>query len=83
MATKVDIARLEKQVTALSDALAKLNSADDWKRLILILRRPGWTTPAELLLVSGVLDGMRAQVAALGAFKTQFIKGAEAVGITG
>ena len=83
MATKADIARLEKQVTALSDALAKLNSPDDWKRLILILRRPGWTTPAELLLVSGVLEGMRAQAVALGALKTQFIKGAEAVGTTG
>lgn len=83
MPNKTDIVRLEKQITALSDALAKLNTPDDWKRLILILRRPGWTTPAELIFVSAILQGMQAQAAALAGIKTQLLKGSEAVSATG
>ena len=83
MPNKADITRLEKQITALSDALAKLNTPDDWKRLILILRRPGWTTLAELILVTAILDGMQVQAAALVGIKTQLLKGSEAVGTTG
>jgi len=80
MANKADIARLEKKVTALSNALAKLNTPEDWKRLILILRRPGWTTPAELILVTAVLDNLQAQAVALAGLKAQLLKGSEAVG---
>ena len=79
MANKADITRLGKQVTDLSDALAKLNTPDDWKRLILILRRPGWTPPAELIFVSAILEAMRAQAIALAGLKAQLLAGSEAV----
>jgi hypothetical protein len=79
MANKADIVRLEKQVTNLSDALAKLNTPDDWKRLILILRRPGWTTLADLIFVSAILEAMQAQAAALAGLKAKLLKGSEAV----
>ena len=50
---RVGIDRLDKKITALSDALAKLGSADDLRKLLLIIRRPGWTTPAELAFALG------------------------------
>jgi hypothetical protein len=78
---KVDIKRLEKKVTDLSDALAKLGNKDDFKKLILILRRPGWTTPAEFLLASAIVDSMAAQVGALAKLKGDLLKGSDAVGV--
>jgi len=76
---KADIKRLEKKVTSVSNALAKLNSAEDFRRLILEWRRPGWTTPAEFLFVSAIIDSMAAHVAALANLKGGLIKGSKAV----
>jgi hypothetical protein len=76
---KIDIKRLEKKVTSISDALAKLGNADDFRKLILEWRRPGWTTPAEFILVSGIVDSLAAQTAALGKLKNDLIKGSKAV----
>ncbi len=73
------IQQLEKRVSALSDALAKLGSADDFKRLILIMKRPGWTTPAEFIFASAVVDSMIAQAAGMAKMKGELLKGAEAV----
>ena len=76
---KLDIKALDKKVTSISNALAKLSSAEDFRKLILEWRRPGWTTPAEFLLVSGMLDSMAGQIAALGELKTNLTKGIKAV----
>ena len=76
---KIDLKRLEKKVTSISDALAKLSNAEDFRKLILEWRRPGWTTPAELILVSGIVDSLAAQTAALAALKGDLIKGSKAV----
>ena len=78
---KHDIKGLEKKVTSISKALANLNSEDDFRKLILEWRRPGWTTPAEFLLVSTILDSMAAQVGALAELKSGLIKGSKAVGV--
>jgi hypothetical protein len=76
---KLDIKALDKKVTSISNALAKLSSADDFRKLILEWRKPGWTTPAEFMLVSGILDSMAAQTAAMAGLKANLIKGSRAV----
>jgi hypothetical protein len=76
---KIDIKALDKKVTSISKALANLSSEDDFRKLILEWRKPGWTTPAEFMLVSGILDSMAAQTAALAGLKTNLIKGSKAV----
>ena len=76
---QIDLKQLEKKVTALSDALAHLSTPDDWKHLLQILRRPGWTTPAEFAFASGILDGFQGHVAALATMKTQLMHASEAV----
>jgi hypothetical protein len=75
----IDIERLGKQVTDLSDALARLSNADDFKHLIQILKHPGWTTPAEYIFASAILNSMAAHAAALTNLKGQLLKGSEAV----
>jgi hypothetical protein len=77
---KLDIKKLEKKVTDLSDALARLGSREDFKRLILIFRRPGWTTPAEYLFATALVDSMQSQVATLAKLKTDLLKGSKEVG---
>ena len=74
-----DVNALEKRVTELSDALAHLSSADEFKRLIIILKRPGWTTPAEFIFASGIVDSMLAHTSALAKLKSDLVKGSEAV----
>jgi hypothetical protein len=74
-----DIKRLEKQITALSNALAKLSNKEDFRELILILRRPGWTTPAEFRFASGIVASMTTQVKGLAALKADLIAGSKEV----
>ena len=74
-----DIKALEKKITALSNALAKLNNKDDFRKLILEWRRPGWTTPAEFIFVSGMIDSLIAHTGALIQLKGDLIKGSKAV----
>ena len=50
-----DIGGLAKRVTALGDALASLQSAEGWRRPVLILKRLGWTTPAEFIVAAGIV----------------------------
>lgn len=76
---KKDIKGLEKKVTSISNALSKLNSAEDFRKLILEWRRPGWTTPAEFIFVSAILDSMAANAAALAKLKGDLMKGSKAV----
>ena len=76
----IDISGLEKKVTDLSNALAHLSTAEDFRKLILILKRPGWTTPAEFIFASTIVDAMLGQTRALTAQKQELLKGAEAVG---
>ncbi|MDQ1592824.1 MAG: hypothetical protein QOG71_3451 [Pyrinomonadaceae bacterium] len=76
-----DIPGLGKKITALSKALANLNSEDDFKELIRIIRFPGWTTPAEFILVSALVDSMTAQAATLARMKTDLLKGSRKVAV--
>jgi hypothetical protein len=79
MPPKHDIPGLDKKITALSKALANLSSGDDLKKLILLIKKPGWTTPAEFLLVSGFVEHMTVQANALGKMKDTLLRGAGAV----
>lgn len=79
---KGDIKALEKKVTSISNALSKLSSAEDFRKLILEWRRPGWTTPAEFIFVSAILDSMAANTTALAKLKGDLIKGSKAVTVS-
>lgn len=65
MATEAHIEKLDKKISALSDALAHLGNGTDLKELLRIIRNPGWTTPAELGLTIALLDSMTQQTAQL------------------
>jgi hypothetical protein len=79
MATKSDIAKLDKKISALSNVLAKLGKGTDLKDLILIIRKPGWTTPAELAFTTAMLDAVTAQAVQLDRLASAVVKAARKV----
>ena len=74
-----DIAKLTKRVKALSDSLVYVSKIEDLKQLIIVMKRPGWTTPAEFLFAAGIVDSMLVQVKALGQLKNALLRGSRAV----
>jgi hypothetical protein len=76
---RIDIRRLEKKMDSISSGLARVSNADDFRKLILEWRRPGWTTPAEFLLVSGMVDALAYHTIAIDKLKGALIKGSKAV----
>lgn len=79
MATSAAIKRLDKKITALSNALAKLGKGTDLKDLIRIIRFPGWTTPAEFAFTVAILDSMQTQVNQLAELSNSLAKAAKQV----
>lgn len=55
---KVDIALLGRRTRALRKDLGRLTLDRDLLELLRIIRRPGWTTPAEFLFASGIVESM-------------------------
>jgi hypothetical protein len=77
---RVDLKRLEKSITALSDALAHLGRGTSLRELILIIKRPGWTTPAEFAFASSIVENMTSQVATLERLQADLLKASQMVG---
>jgi hypothetical protein len=77
---RIDLKNLDKKITALSDALAKLGSADDLRKLLLLIKHPGWTTPAEFLFTVSIVDSMTHQVEGLARLQGELLRAGEAVG---
>lgn len=77
---KLEIRKFEKSITALSDALAHLGKGTDLRDLIMIIRKPGWTTPAELLYATSIVETMSAQVATLERLQNNLLRASKMVG---
>ncbi len=60
-----DIGSLEKRATNLWEVLRRLADEDDFNQILKHWRQPGWTTPAEFLLVDAVLGSLQAQAEAM------------------
>lgn len=79
MASKVALDKLDKKITALSDALAHLGKGTTLAELLRIIRKPGWTTPAELAFTVTIVDALATQVAALERLTSGLVKAASQV----
>lgn len=76
-----DLTRLEGRIKELSGHMSKMSSTDDFDELLVIIHRPGWTTPAELLLVAGLVDAMHEHAQAFATLRQALIHGSRAVGV--
>jgi hypothetical protein len=77
------VRQIDKKITALSDALAKLGRGTGLKELLKIIRFPGYTTPAEFALTMSILDGMEAQVRMLATMEKDLVAGSKLIVETG
>jgi hypothetical protein len=83
-----DIARLEKDIKSFHAAVRAFAEDDDYVQLLKFIHQPGWTTPAEFLLVHASINAMHAQVRELTTMKNavinasqQMIEAGERVGV--
>lgn len=79
-AVKHDIAQLEKRIVRLGQSLTRLAHEDDVEELIPIIKRPGWTTPAEFALFVASLEALQKQAEVMAAQKKAVMAGARMVG---
>lgn len=71
---------LNKQITALSDALAHLGRGTTLADLLKIIHHPGWTTPAEFAFLKGMISAAQAHVAAIETLQRDMVAASRMVG---
>jgi len=77
-----DIKALDKQVGDLITSMKQLGRVEDLEELrIKVFPRPGWTTPAEFLLVTAAFGALRAQVEAVTALKQKVVEASRSIGV--
>jgi hypothetical protein len=78
-----NIDRLEGQIKELHYALKLLSDDDALLELIRIIRQPGWTTPAEFILVTGVTEALHAHTRAMIGLKQVLMSGSREIAASG
>ena len=76
---KRELERMEARIKELRATLKSLADGKDFDELGLIIRKPGWTTVAEVALLNGLLDSMHGQAKNIVALKRAILSGAEKV----
>lgn len=76
-----DLAHLENRIKELSGHVSAMSTTDDFDELLVIIHRPGWTTPAEMLLVAGLVDAMHEHAHAFATLRQALVNGSRAVGV--
>jgi hypothetical protein len=73
------VARLHERIELLQRELEATASEAPYAELLKIIHRPGWTTPAEILLTTAAVDNLVAQVAAVRGTNQGLMAGAREV----
>jgi purine nucleoside phosphorylase len=76
---KHEVTHLEKLTRELRSNLRTLAEDKDLEQFLITIRHPGFTTPAELALFRGVVDGMLAQTKAITSLKQVLVSAAAMV----
>jgi len=76
---KEDVLHIETQIRELRGALKSLANGEDFEKFIVTICHPGWTTPAEFTLVSGIVDSMVQQAKTMLGLKQALFTGAKAI----
>ena len=76
---KRELERMETQIKELRTTLKSLAEDKEFAELIRIIRRPGFTRPAEAAFLVGLLDSMLGQAKNMSRLKQVVLAGAEKV----
>lgn len=81
MAKVHNVGRLKGKAKRVINGINALGKTEDLEALIVeIFPRPGWTTPAEFLLVERLLDSMESQIEVLANLKKSIVQGSRMIG---
>jgi hypothetical protein len=80
MEARHDIQALEKKVHSLSETLKQLAQTADTESLLRHIRQPGWTTPAEFLLVTSVVETLTGTLTVAAALQKQLVQASGMIG---
>ena len=75
---KRKLAQLARGIVALDRALQKKDT-NDLKQLLKTIRRPGFTTPAELQFALGIVESLTSQVKVITQLRGVLVKGIRSV----
>ena len=75
-----DLDKLSRQLKDLDTLLGRFAAAERRRELIRIIKIPGWTTPAEFLLVSGIVTNITAHLKALEKLEVNLLEASKLVG---
>jgi hypothetical protein len=76
---KHELVKLESKIKELNDVCREIGDESNMKEMLLIIRRPGWTTPAELALVNVAVESLINQVRAVNSLRESLVAGARQV----
>ncbi len=71
---------LEEKIITLSEAYFRLSRGSAMPDMLNIIHRPGWTTPAEYVFVTTVLNAIDAHVSAIERLQMELLSAARLVG---
>jgi len=74
-----DIDKLAKKIRGLAAEIDKFAGDKRWNVLLEIIYKKGWTTPAEYMLVSGIITNISEQVKVLEKLQDTLFDGSNAV----
>jgi hypothetical protein len=80
MTMKHDIVGLEKKLRTIQKGMADLGGQKLSDEFIQIIHRPGWTTPAEFMLVSAMADSLQKQIDTASAHCKQLVEATSRIG---
>jgi hypothetical protein len=83
MSAQHDIGRLERDIKTLQKTVHAFAHEDGYAQLLKFIHQPGWTTPAEYLLVHSSIIAMNAQVRELTALRDSVLGAAREIAKAG
>jgi hypothetical protein len=78
---KHDLEHFKEKVKQLRQALQRLADSREFEALLRYINKPGWTTPAEFLFATGLVDSMFLQTKALAESKQALVAGSRMVSV--
>ena len=78
-----DLSKLKRHLDHHNRCVQELNNVNFTKEMLLIIHRPGWTTPAELALVENAVEALARSVESHTQQATQLLEAAKQIKATG
>ena len=76
-----DVGQLERNLEQVQSRLRALVDEDRFAELIRIIKKPGWTTPAEFYLVNASIEIVSRQIEIVDHLSRELLEGSQMVGM--